>query len=40
MTERSFTVMPVMDRESEKFVGMITSEDILDLIVADARGEP
>ena len=40
MTERSLTVMPVMDRESEKFVGMITSEDILDLIVADARGEP
>ena len=39
MTERSLTVMPVMDRESEKFVGMITSEDILDLIVADARGE-
>ena len=40
MTERSLTAMPVMDRESEKFVGMVTSEDILDLIVADARGEP
>ena len=40
MTEHSLTAMPVMDRESEKFVGMITSEDILDLIVAEARGEP
>ena len=40
MTERSLTVMPVMDRQSEKFVGMITSQDILELIIAEARGEP
>ena len=40
MTERSLTVMPVMERQSEKFVGMITSQDILELIIAEARGEP
>ena len=40
MTERSLTAMPVMDRESGKFVGAITSQEILDLIVAEARGEP
>ena len=39
MTERSLTAMPVMERESGSFVGMVTSQDILDLIVADARGE-
>ena len=39
MTERSLTVMPVTHRESSKFVGMITSQDILDLIIAEARGE-
>ncbi len=39
MTERSLTVMPVMDRESGKFVGVVTSQEILDLIVAEARGE-
>ena len=40
MTKRSLTVMPVMERESGSFVGMVTSQDILDLIIADARGEP
>ena len=40
MTERSLTAMPVMERESGGFVGMITSQDILELVIADARGEP
>ena len=40
MTERSLTAMPVMDRESGKFLGALTSQEILDLIVAEARGEP
>ena len=39
MTERSLTAMPVMDRESGKFMGAITRQEILDLIVAEARGE-
>ena len=38
MTERLLTVMPVMDRESGKFVGAVTSQDILELLVAEARG--
>lgn len=40
MAERWLTVMPVMDRGSGKFMGAITSQEILDLIVAEARGEP
>ena len=39
MTEKSLSVLPVMDRDSGKFVGMITSQDILELIIAEARGE-
>ena len=39
MTERSLTVMPIMDRGSGKFIGIVTSREILDLIVAEARGE-
>ena len=39
MTERSLTVLPITDRESGKFLGMITRQDILDLMVAEARGE-
>ncbi|MCY4470862.1 MAG: cation:proton antiporter [Thiotrichales bacterium] len=39
MTERSLSVMPVMERESGKFIGVVTSQEILDLIVAEARGE-
>ena len=38
MTERSLTVMPVVERESDKFVGAVSSRDILDLIIAEARG--
>ncbi len=38
MTERSLTVMPVVERESGKFVGAVSSRDILDLIIAEAQG--
>ena len=34
------TAMPVTERESGSFLGVVTSQDILDLIIADARGEP
>ena len=40
MTESSLTVIPVMKRESQEFVGAITSHEILELITAEARGEP
>ena len=38
MTERSLTVMPVVQRESGKFVGAVSSRDILDLIITEAKG--
>lgn len=38
MTESSLTVMPVMERESQRFVGAITSQEIIELITAEARG--
>ena len=40
MTEKSLTVLPVVEPESGKFVGVITSQEILDLIISEARGEP
>ena len=38
MTENALTVMPVLERESREFVGAITSQEILELITAEARG--
>ena len=40
MTEHSLTVIPVKDRESDAFVGAVTSQEILELITAQARGGP
>ncbi|MYB88828.1 MAG: CBS domain-containing protein [Proteobacteria bacterium] len=39
MTENSLTVMPVLEEGSEKFLGMITSQEVLDLMIMEARGE-
>ena len=39
MTENGLTIIPVLDRESEQFLGTITSQDVLDLITLEARGE-
>ena len=39
MTENSLSAIPVMDRHSDEFVGMVTSLDILELIFLEARGE-
>ena len=38
MTENSLTVIPVVEEESEEFLGMVTSQDVLDLITLEARG--
>ncbi len=38
MTENGLTVIPVMDPE-RTFVGAVTSQEIIDLIVSEARGE-
>ena len=39
MTENSLTVIPVLDEKSKNFLGMITSQEILDLMILEARGE-
>ena len=38
MTETSVTALPVIERNSEEFLGMVTSLEILELITLDARG--
>ncbi len=39
MMENSLTILPVMERETEKFLGALTNQDVLDLITLEARGE-
>ena len=39
MTENSLTVMPVRDRESRKFLGVVNIRQILELITQEAVGE-
>ena len=39
MTERGFSVMPVIDDESRQFLGSVTSHDVLDHMLSAARGE-
>ena len=39
MTENSLTVIPVRDRESKKFLGVVNIRQIIELITRDATGE-
>ena len=39
MADNSLTVIPVVERESEKFLGAVSSYDILELMVMESRGE-
>ena len=39
MTETSLSTIPVVDRENEKFIGAVTREDIMELMMTDFRGE-
>ena len=39
MTERGFSVMPVIDDKSRQFLGSITSHDVLDHMLSAAKGE-
>ena len=39
MSENSVSVMPVVERESEKFLGSVTRSDIVELMVGRATGE-
>lgn len=38
MTEASLTVLPVLDRDTKRFLGAITSQEIVELITSAARG--
>ncbi len=38
MTENSLTTLPVLDRESEEFLGSITSHEILSMMLVEAKG--
>ena len=40
MKESSLTVMPVVSSETDEFIGTVTTRDILDVIVFEARGGP
>ena len=39
MSENSLTAIPVLDRETRAFVGTITSQEILEMITTEVRGE-
>ena len=39
MTERGFSVMPVIEDKSRQFLGSITSHDVLDHMLSAAKGE-
>ena len=38
MMENSLTVIPVVEEESEEFLGVVSRQDVLDLITLEARG--
>ena len=38
MTENSLTALPVIERDSEEFLGSITSQGVLPLIMPEAKG--
>ena len=39
MSENSVSVMPVVERESQEFLGSVSRSDIVELMVAQATGE-
>ena len=39
MTETSLSTIPVVEPESEKFIGAVTREDIVELMMTELRGE-
>ena len=38
MSEHSLSVIPVVERDSEKFLGSVTSNDIVELMIMEATG--
>ena len=39
MKDNSLTVIPVLDGETDEFIGTVTSRDILDVMMVEVRGE-
>ena len=39
MSESSLSVMPIVERDSEKFLGAVTSSDIIQLMTMETMGE-
>ena len=39
MSENSVSIMPVVERDSERFLGAVTSNDIIELMTTEATGE-
>ena len=39
MSENSISIIPVVERDSEKFLGAVTSNDIIELMTMEATGE-
>ena len=39
MTETSLSIIPVVERETEKFIGAVTREEIVELMMNEFRGE-
>ena len=38
MTESSLTVLPVLDRETNEFIGSISSYEVMEMLVLTAQG--
>ena len=38
MTKNSLTVLPVIDKETEEFIGSISSHEVLEMVVSTAQG--
>ncbi len=39
MSENSLSIMPVVERDSEKFLGAVTTNDIIELMTMEATGQ-
>jgi len=38
MTENSITILPVIDPETNQFIGSIASHEVLEMVVEEAQG--
>ena len=38
MTENSITILPVLDAQTDEFIGSIASHEVLEMVVEEAQG--